>query len=329
MSDPDGLNQPGKDWRPAAAQGAIEARAGLLKALRAFFYAREYLEVDTPCLSHSGTTDANIDSLTVTSETFGELWLQTSPEFAMKRLLAARSGPIFQIAHAFREGEAGRWHNPEFTLLEWYVPSFDHLQLMQEVEQLLRSLAPAQVWPTAFERITYRDCFLQFLAIDAFTCTVEQLEACAKSQGIDLDASLDRDAWLDLLMGECIGPQLGLGTPCFVVDYPASQAALARLREDQPSVASRFELYWQGLELANGFHELADAAEQRLRFEADQKLRKQQNKQVPPLDEYLLAGLEAGLPDCAGVALGVDRLLALLLGKDSLADVLSFPIERV
>lgn len=321
-----------QDWQPAATQDAIKARSALLKALRAFFYARDYLEVDTPCLSHSGTTDANIDSLTATSTAFGNLWLQTSPEFAMKRLLAAQSGPIFQIAHAFREGEAGRWHNPEFSLLEWYVPGFDHEQLMQEVEQLLRHLAPQQAWAATFQRLSYRDCFWQYLALDPFKATVAQLESCAEQQNINLNSQLDHDAWLDLLMGECIGPQLGLSRPCFIVDYPASQAALARLRpanaEDEPVVASRFELYWQGLELANGFHELKEASEQRQRFETDQKHRAQQQKVIPPIDEHLLAALQAGLPDCAGVALGIDRLLALLLGKEHLAEVMCFPIDR-
>lgn len=311
------------DWRPAADQDAIRARARLLQSLRAFFDARGYLEVDTPTLARTTVTDPSIESIAA-----GARWLQTSPEYAMKRLLAAGSGPIYQIAHAFRDGEAGRWHNPEFTLLEWYVPGYDHAALMDETEALLRSLAPAADWP-AFVRISYRDAFLQHLSLDPFETSVAELRDCARLRDIDLQAELSTDGWLDLLMGEVIGPRLGRDAPCFVVDYPPSQAALARVRDQNPPVASRFELYWQGLELANGFHELAEVAEQRIRFQRDLATRRENGQVEPQIDEKLLQALEHGLPDCAGVALGVDRLLALLLGRDSLASVLAFPAGRI
>ncbi len=317
------------DWQPSADLPSIKARARLLQSLRAFFDARGYLEVETPALTRSAATDPNIESLHISDSSHGSAWLQSSPEFAMKRLLAAGSGPIFQICHAWRDGELGRWHNPEFSMLEWYVPGFDHAELMDEVEALMCWLAGDGTWPEPFKRATYRDCFLSQLGIDPFESSLHELEACALKQGISVQPDLDRDAWLDLLMGQCIGPRLGLTTPCFVLDYPASQAALSRVRDTQPPVASRFELYWRGLELANGFHELSDSVEQRRRFEADQALRKAQGKPVPPFDQRLIAALDAGLPDCAGVALGVDRLLALLENKTSLADVISFPFERV
>lgn len=316
------------DWQPGASIETLKARERLVQLLRAFFNTRGYLEVDTPTLASATVTDPNIDSIAA-----GEYWLQTSPEFAMKRLLAAGSGPIFQFAHAFRAGEAGRWHNPEFTLLEWYVPGFDHIALMAEVEQLMRrvteSARPDLQWECSFPRVSYQDCFQAQLKINPFTASLEDLQSCAQSQGQHLIGELDRDGWLDLLMGECIGPKLGLDLPCFVMDYPPSQAALARIRDGQPAVASRFELYWQGLELANGFHELADASEQRARFQSDLERRVKLGKPLPAMDENLLAALESGLPDCAGVALGLDRLLALLLDKTSLSEVMAFPSGRI
>ena len=256
------------------------------------------------------------------------LLLHTSPEFAMKRLLAAGSGPIYQLARVFRREEAGRWHNPEFTMLEWYRPGFDHHALMDEICELLECLQIVES-ASGVQRISYAELFESELQIDPHAAEPGALEAAAL-QHVDLHSNLDtRDEWLDLLMGQVLGPKLGQDAPCFVYDYPASQAALAKVRDGNPPVAERFELYWKGLELANGFHELSDAAEQRERFEAEQRMRAERRQFLPVTDEYFLAALESGLPDCAGVAVGIDRLLALMLGKPSVNDVLSFPIDRV
>ncbi|MDX1496465.1 MAG: EF-P lysine aminoacylase EpmA [Salinisphaeraceae bacterium] len=316
-------------WQPAADQAAIKARARLLKAIRAFFDARDYLEVDTPVLASTTVTDPNIESIPADNG-----WLQTSPEFAMKRLLAAdpEIGPIYQIAHAFRKEEAGRWHNPEFSLLEWYVPGYNHHELMKEVESLLRHVVPQHKWPD-FPRLTYQQLFQDFCGLDPFSANLEFLQQYVAHRGIefvgDATKTMNLDDWLDLIMGQLIGPRLGHDGPCFVIDYPPSQAALARIRDEGIPVASRFELYWQGLELANGFHELADAQEQRDRFEADLQIRATAGQSLPKLDEYLLCALEQGLPDCAGVALGLDRLLALILGRGDIQTVLSFPADRI
>ncbi len=312
-------------WRPSADLETLKARHRLLAVLRAFFNARGYLEVETPQLSQSGTVDPNINSLALAD---GSRYLHSSPEFAMKRLLAAGSGPIYQICRVFREDESGRLHNPEFSLLEWYRPGFDHHALMNEIDSLLCDL---QVLPESksCQRLSYAEAFQQRLDIDPHVADMAQLRGCAEAQGIVLQGELcDKDAWLDLLMAEVIGPGLGLEQPCFIYDYPASQAALSRIRPGDPPVAERFELYWHGVELANGFHELCDAAEQRRRMQADVQKRLAAGLVSPPVDEYFLQALEQGLPDCAGVALGIDRLLMLLLGKSSLPEVLSFDWRR-
>lgn len=317
---------PDGNWRPGADPDTLKARSRLLMQLRAFFSSRGYTEVETPVLAHSGTVDPNIDCITCAD---GQLFLHTSPEFAMKRLLAAGSGPIYQICHVFRRDEKGRLHNPEFSMLEWYRTGIDHSGLMDEFESLLQEitvLAPG----ARCKRFSYAEVFAGYLKIDPHTASATELEDCAISQGITVQGAIDsRDAWLDLLMGEIIGPGLGNDAPCFVYDYPASQSALARIRESEPPVAERFELYWQGVELANGFHELSDAGEQRRRFEADVELRRQRSLVTPPVDERFLAALEHGLPDCAGVALGIDRLLMLMLGRESVAEVMSFDWERI
>ncbi|MDY6981256.1 MAG: EF-P lysine aminoacylase EpmA, partial [Pseudomonadota bacterium] len=261
-----------------------------------------------------------------------DAYLHTSPEYPMKRLLAAGSGPIYQVCKVFRAGEAGRRHNPEFTMLEWYRPGFDHHALMQEVDDLVRALLADAFSLEETCRFSYRDLFLRYLQLDPFTCTVKELQQQARQQHIDIahHPDMERDNWLDLLLTHVIEPQLPANRPVFVYDYPASQGALARLQQQNDiTVASRFELYLGGLELANGYHELQDPAEQRQRFERDQQQRQQQGRFVPEIDEKFLAALEHGLPDCAGVALGLDRLLMIASGKDDIRDVLSFSIERV
>jgi elongation factor P--(R)-beta-lysine ligase len=313
-------------WRPTAPWTNLARRAAILRTVRAFFEARGVLEVETPYLSAATVPDLHLASLvTHPAAALGApRFLQTSPEFAMKRLLAAGSGPIYQLARAFRDDERGRRHNPEFTLLEWYRPGFDHHQLMDEMDALLTVVLGT---PPA-ERLSYRDLFLRELGVDPLSADAPELARAAAAAGVEPPPDLDLDGLLQLLQGAVLEPRLGHQRPCFVYDFPASQAALARIRPGSPPVAERFEVYAGGLELANGFHELADAAEQRRRFEADRERRAALGLPVPPLDELFLAALEAGLPDCAGVALGVDRLVMLAVGASSIDEVLAFPFER-
>jgi elongation factor P--(R)-beta-lysine ligase len=317
------------DWRPSASLHALRQRAELLTRLRHYFAEQGVLEVETPLLASAGVTDPHIPSFTTAPGPLDEAsrYLNTSPEFAMKRLLAADVGPIYQVCKAFRRGEQGSQHNPEFTLLEWYRPGFDHLRLMDEVETLVRRLAEGTRSLGPSERLSYRDCFQQYLQIDPLEANISVLKACAREQGLGEIAGLDDgdyDAWLDLLMGHCIQPQLGRGAPCFIYDYPASQAALAQIRPGAPPLAERFELFIDGIELANGFHELQDANEQRARFKLEATRRQVLNMEPVVLDERLLNALEAGLPACAGVALGLDRLQMVLTGSDRIEDVLAF-----
>jgi len=301
----------------------------MLKTARTFFADRGVLEVETPMLSAAAVSDPQIESLaTQIAGASGRRYLCPSPEYAMKRLLAAGSGDIYQICKVFRDAERGRWHNPEFTMIEWYRLGLDDNALMNEVEALIGELlAPARVLGAA-ERLSYSDALQRHAGVDAFDSTEDELLNAARRHGIHCDAQLDRDAKLDLLMGLIVGPRLGSGNPCFVCDYPATQAALARLKPGLPPVAARFELYLDGLELANGFHELATAEEQRARFMRDLSLRGARGQVQPPLDENFLAAMMSGLPDCAGVALGFDRLVAIALGADNLADAMAFSVEN-
>jgi len=321
------------DWRPSASLELLQLRATLLARVRAFFTRHGVLEVDTPALSWSAATDPALLSFETRYHGPGAaagtaLYLHTSPEFPMKRLLAAGSGPIYQICKVFRDAEYGARHNPEFTLLEWYRPGFDHLDLMDEVERLLvevladiAAVGPVHHW-------TYRELFRDFAGVDPFATSVAELQALLASRyGITPVGMPDEpDAWLDLVMTHVIEPRLGAGL-VFVRDYPASQAALARLRPGQPPVAARFEAYLNGIELANGFHELADAAEQQRRFEQESARRAACGLPAVPMDRRLLEALHAGLPNCAGVALGLDRLLLIVAGAHCLQDVLAFPLD--
>ncbi len=319
-----------KSWRPNAGLQTLRLRADWLKHIRSFFAVRGVLEVETPLLSAAGSTEPNLASIT-TQTAFGPRWLHTSPEFAMKRLLAGGSGAIYQVCKVFRDGEQGRWHNPEFTMLEWYRPGFDEFALMDEVESLLSELLEVPESEFHTESLTYAEAVRQFAGVDALSCGANELRACLQRHKVPLPeagagAVDSRDFWLDLMMGEVVGPRLGLAQPCFVHDYPASQAALSRLKPG--GVAARFELYWKGVELANGFHELTDAAEQRSRFARDAEQRRKRGLPAVPQDDHLLDALGQGLPECSGVALGLDRLLALALGHDSLKPVLAFPFDR-
>ena len=313
------------DWRPAASAAALARRADLLAAVRGFFARRGVLEVETPLLASHGVTDPAIEPLVVPggASLSAPRYLQSSPEYAMKRLLAAGSGPIYQLGKAFRDGEAGRRHNPEFTLLEWYRPGFDHHALMAEVADLLEHCLGRTGW----RKVSYGDLFRAHLGLDPHSADAEALAAIARGELDAGELELDRDGWLDLLLSHRIEPALE-GLVC-VHAYPASQAALARIDASGPvPVAERFEFYVDGVELANGYHELVDPAEQARRFAADNDRRRQQGLAERAPDPRLLAALEAGLPACSGVALGFDRLVMLATGAGSLDEVLAFPWRR-
>lgn len=306
------------NFQPTATKAALAQRAQMYQRIRDFFAQRDVLEVDTPLLAPSSVTDPYIESLPA-----GEgKWLQTSPEYFMKRLLADDSGDIFQICKAFRKEEIGRRHNEEFTLLEWYRLDFDIWDLMDEMADLIEYLLGLH----HFEHKSYAAVFEEYLGFNPFTIPLQQLIFEAKEQ-IDIsmeDAS--RDDWLNLLMSHLIEPHLGQHAPVFIYDYPPSQASLARVGLDEGGieVAARFELYYQGLELANGYHELADMVQQKQRFHQDNMQRVKMGLTPMPVDYALLAALESGLPDCSGVALGLDRLLMLRMQKKDIAEVLSF-----
>jgi len=320
-------------WRPTASLEMIRSRARFLAKIRAYFEQTGVVEVETPVCSFHAATDPAIESFQLTYSGPGfpapqPLYLQTSPEFPMKRLLAAGSGAIYQICKAFRNGESGRQHNPEFTLLEWYRPGFNHHQLMEDVATLVNSVLPK---PRAVEYLSYSEIFMYYLNIDPYHATTSELQQCAKQHHIADAERLDltsKDGWLDLLLTHCIEARLGQNRLSFVYDYPASQASLAKIGTSSPPLAERFELYLEGMELANGFHELTDADEQRQRFNQDLEQRRIQGQPTVPMDKNLLAAMTAGLPDCAGVALGIDRLLMQITHATHIDEVLSFPIKR-
>ncbi|MCU0835747.1 MAG: EF-P lysine aminoacylase EpmA [Chromatiaceae bacterium] len=317
-------------WQPAATLAVLAARARLLARIRAFFADAGVMEVETPIASRAAATDPALESLATVCPGLADsrLWLHTSPELAMKRLLAAGAGPIYQICKVFRGGERGRRHHPEFTLLEWYRPGWDYRRLLVEVAALVRVALDRP--ELAAEVLTYRAVFLDRLGLDPMGADIETLRDAARGSGIAgaADLALDVDGWLDLLLTHRIESGLGRGRLTFLCDYPPSQAALARIRAGDPPVAERFELYLEGMELANGFTELTDAAEQRRRFRCDLQRRADAGLACPPIDEALLAALEAGLPPSAGVALGVDRLLMIATGSLHIDQVLAFPVER-
>jgi len=325
----------GVDWQPTASRHSLEQRARLLERARSFFAQRRVLEVDTPVVSSHTVTDVHIHSAEVRFPGVdAPFFLHTSPEYAMKRLLAAGSGDIFQICHVVRGMERGRLHNAEFTLVEWYRLGFTLEGLMKEVGELVGELlscgdgASARAAP-GIEYLSYRDAFLREASLDPFAADLATLRRSAHEAGFEgaSDCS-DRDELLDVLMATHVGPRLGRGTLCFIHRYPASQAALAQIDPTDPRCALRFELYCEGIELANGFKELASAGDQRARFESDRATRAARNLPAIAIDERLLAALEHGLPDCAGVALGFDRVAMLAMRAQTIDAVLPFPIER-
>jgi lysyl-tRNA synthetase class 2 len=342
------------DWRPTASRERLEKRAAALAQVRAFFAKRGVMEVDTPVIVNAPVTDVHIhsaevrfpdDERSIASAPDGEsparFFLHTSPEFAMKRLLAAGSGDIYQICHVARGLERGRHHNAEVKLIEWYRNGFTLEDLMHEVDALARAVLGPVALPFASQSVTYRDAFVNALGVDPLAAPLSELQSAALDLGFTLSSAHDapnprgaqladsgRDELLDFLMAAHIGPRLGRNALTFIHRYPASQAALARLDTADPRTALRFELYCEGIELANGFHELASAAEQRARFEHDIAERKRRGLPTHGMDERLLAALTQGLPECAGVALGFDRLLMLATGATHIDEVLPFPTDR-
>lgn len=319
------------DWQPSASIETLRARAELFRYIREFFQQRSVLEVDTPVMSHCAVSDPFIDSIELNYHaSVGQervpLYLQTSPEYAMKRLLAAGSGAIYQMSKVFRNGEYGNRHNPEFTMLEWYRPGMTDSELMDEISELVCPILDL----AEIERVTYSDLFDRYLGIRPESLSATELKSeTLKHLEIELDDE-DRDTWLNLLMSHVIEPQLKQTQAVFVTDYPASQAALARLRtrQDGVEVAARFELFVNGVELANGYYELTDWQEQQSRLEADQQQRALLDLPQRPLDTRLVSALKAGMPECSGVALGVDRLLMLAQKSESIASVLPFDHTR-
>jgi lysyl-tRNA synthetase class 2 len=313
---------------PEYLPAAIVSRARLYAQIRQFFAERKVLEVETPILSAGANTEPNIQSFSTRYSGHAdsgarERWLRTSSEFAQKRLLAAGIGDNYELGRVFRDGEAGRRHNPEFTMLEWYRVGWDHRRLIDEVVELV-SAALALVGKSAeVYKCSYRDLFLDSVAIDPFNASDEMLRSALDDVRIDAQG-LSCDDWLDLLLSHRIQPQFPRDRLTIVYDYPATQCALAKIRRDDPPVAERFELYLGQHELANGYHELTDADEQRERFVRDNQRRRERGLSELPIDENFLAALERGMPECAGVALGIERLLMAISGADDIRDVLAF-----
>jgi len=315
-------------WQPTASVQQLRQRAAILMQIRQFFAQRNVLEVDTPAMSHATVTDIHLH--TFQTEFVGpgyaegrKLYFMTSPEFHMKRLLAAGSGCIYQINKAFRNEENGRFHNPEFTMLEWYRIGFDHHKLMDEMDALLQLVLECE----QAERMTYQQAFIDVLGVCPLEGTMAELKLAAEKLGLSdiAEPEEDRDTLLQLLFSIGVETKIGQKTPAFVYDFPASQAALAKINRQDSRVADRFEVYFKGIELANGFHELDNPQEQLKRFEQDNAKRIEMGLQPQPIDRHLIAALESGLPECAGVALGIDRLIMLAIGCDHIDQVTAFP----
>ena len=320
-----------KDWKPTVNLKNLKIRAHLLALIRQFFAERNVLEVETPILSQAGNSDANIESFQVQfnghkSAGSGLRWMRTSPEFALKRMVAAGVGDCYELGRVFRNGEAGKRHNPEFTMLEWYRVGWNHNQLMDETAELVRAAMHMVGKKSTVRDISFRQLYQEKFGFDPLTANEGELRGPLAVYGID-PTGLTRDDWLDLLMTHLIQPSIPANRILMVYDYPASQCALAKLRPDDVAVAERFEVYVGPSEVANGYHELTDAKEQRERFGLDLARRQKRAQLQAPVDERLLAALPK-MPACAGVALGVDRLLMAILGTDRIQDVVAFPFDR-
>ena len=319
-------------WQPTCSIALLQRRAWMLERIRAFFAQRHVLEVETPLLSHASGTDPQLAFFTTTYYSPPQthtLFLQTSPEFAMKRLLASGCGSIYQICKAFRNNEVGRFHNPEFTLLEWYRVGFDLHDLMDEVEALFNALFDRHL--KASERLAYSTVFAHYTGLDALTFSYHTYCDFAKRENLQDAITLcgeNHALWLDFLFSFCVQPHLGKNALCLIYGYPACQSSLARINATNPSITDRVEVFINGVELGNGFYELTHAAEQNARFDAEISARKNDNLPQATKDTRLLAALDAGLPDCAGIAIGLDRVLMMLNESASISDVLSFDIQR-
>ncbi|HEX9207527.1 MAG TPA: EF-P lysine aminoacylase EpmA [Steroidobacteraceae bacterium] len=319
-------------WRPTADLATLRLRAAMLHVVRGYFARTGALEVETPALVRAAVTDVHLESLRVVDdaragETVG--FLQTSPEYAMKRLLCAGAPDVYQVCRVFRAGERGGRHNPEFTMIEWYRLDCDHHALMRDVEGLIRAALASHLEPGPSEFVTYQAAFERKLGVDPLRASVTELVTAIQDAGVDLPSSMletpARDDLLDLAMGTVVAESFARDRLTFLYDFPASQAALARTHGE---VAARFEAFWGPLELANGFHELGDASEQRSRFELDAARRRERGQPGRAPDERFLAALAHGLPACAGVALGFDRLVMVAAGAGRIDEVVTFPFER-
>ena len=318
-------------WQPTAPIANLLKRAKIVNEIRHFFADRGVLEVETPTMSQATVTDVHLRAFETQFTGPGAaqgitLYLMTSPEYHMKRLLAAGSGPIYQMGRSYRNEEAGRYHNPEFTMLEWYRPHYDMYRLINEVDDLLQQTLECE----SAESLSYQQACLRYLAIDPLTAEKDKLREVAAKLDVSniADTEEDRDIILQLLFMVGVEPHIGLEKPTFIYHFPASQASLAEISSEDHRVAERFEVYYKGVELANGFRELTDATEQRQRFERDNRKRASMGLPEQPIDENLLAALEHGFPECAGVALGIDRLIMLALGAERISDVIAFPVDR-
>ncbi|NKB37090.1 MAG: EF-P lysine aminoacylase GenX [Gammaproteobacteria bacterium] len=312
----------GKNWRPRADLATIRLRAELLDNIRSFMKEEGVLEVETPILSPASIPDPNIHSLqTSLSEKTSKRYLGTSPEFYMKRLLAAGSGPIFQISRVFRDDATSRLHQPEFSMLEWYMPGYDHHNLMQQLSTLLISIGLSK--PV---KLSYEAAFVSELGLNPHTADVSELRELASKKGL-YEAPAERSVLLEFLFSHTVSKKLGNEQAVLLVEYPVCQAALARISSDEMPTAERFELFISGIEIANGFHELTDANEQRDRFVMENTRRESMNLAQVPVDDNFLAALESGIPACAGVAVGLDRLLMILANKNRIEDLMTFPVE--
>jgi len=318
-------------WQPSASIPNLLKRGAILAEIRRFFADRCVLEVETPCMSQATVTDIHLVPFETRFVGPGHsgglnLYLMTSPEYHMKRLLAAGCGPVFQLCRSFRNEEMGRHHNPEFTMLEWYRPHYDMYRLINEVDDLLQQVLDCE----PAESLSYQQAFQRYLEVDPLSADKTLLRAAAAKLDLSniADEEEDRDTLLQMLFTFGVEPLIGKDKPVVIYHFPATQASLAQISSEDHRVAERFEVYFKGIELANGFHELTDAGEQRQRFEQDNRKRAERGLSQQPIDTLLLDALEAGLPDCSGVALGVDRLVMLALGAESLAEVLAFSVDR-
>jgi lysyl-tRNA synthetase class 2 len=322
-----------ENWQPACSLEQLHARAGLLQDIRRFFVGRGVLEVETPLLSRSSGTDPQLDFFTTEFNLFPErqtLFLQTSPEFAMKRLLAAGSGSIFQICKAFRNGESGRYHNPEFTLLEWYRVGFTLSDLMDEIAELIAFLFKNKFPLNETQRFSYQHIFQHYTGLDPLDfsypayCSYALKNKLPDAIGI---CEHDHALWLDLLFSHMVQPNLGDNALCLVYGYPACQSSLAKINQQDARITERVEIFINGIELGNGYYELTDAIEQEKRFNQEISVRQTRNQTAAVKDQQFISALKAGLPDCSGMAIGLDRLLMLLCKKTSIGDVLAFPVR--